>query len=197
MKTNPVGTLIIIEDKDLSKRGVGEGLAKPLPGQPLLVNHPMNMMMAFSMEAGMGVAIAVGDHVAKSGKTLKALKPVPPLQLKTKLQYVLQQGIESEEWTVISDKLTKQNRKLVLQPYCYLSGYPNAKLETRILARISDQDGNIVWEKEVKEVSAEKPIFEADSWSANNGQAIMAEIDRALPVVWQALFVQIQTGIKR
>ncbi len=192
MKSNPVGTLIIIEDKDLGKRGNGEGLAKPLPGQPLLVNHPMNMMMAFSMEAGMGVAIAVGDHVAKSGKTLKALKPVPPLQLKTKLQYMLQQGVESEESTVISDELTKQNRKLVLQPYCYLFGYPNAKLETRILARVSDQDGGIVWEKEVKEVSAEKPIFEADSWSANNGQAIMAEMDRALPVVWEALLVQIE-----
>jgi|GEM_PF-4522690 len=176
---------VAFAEKDFSQKQSGEGLAEQLPGQPILVDHPLNMSMAFSMDGGMGVAIAVGMHKGNTKKTIEVLQSLPPIQLKARFIAALQQNEKADEWSQMLHQLLESGRKIVIRPYCKLFGYPKAVLETKVAVTMLDPEGEILWSQELKVISERRSISGEQSWS--DDKLFFSEIKRAIPLVLEQL----------
>lgn len=175
--------LIQVVDKDLSEKGNGEGLAKALPGQPILIHHPLDMGMAIGTDNG--VALAVGMQVGKTKKTLKALQEILPLDLKTALQQIVQNSMNSSTGKKLEKELNQKKHRLLLKPYVVLSGTPKGFLESRLVILEQTDQGQTVKEQMVSLKSEKFPIEGEKSWSQNEGRLLHDTALQALPKLWE------------
>lgn len=183
--TVPYSQVIALELKDFSKKGDGEGLAEQLPEHNILLNHPLDMAMAFSMDSGVGVAIAVGMHKQNTKKTVEALKGLPVFPWEERLTSLLKEAEQKKDWQEILTKVRAKKRKVVLSSYGYLFGYPKATLRSRLVVRMETGTGEKVWEKMLKIVSEQYPITGESSWS--DEAVFNLEIEKALPQLVELL----------
>ncbi|MEM7363451.1 MAG: hypothetical protein AAF525_05470 [Pseudomonadota bacterium] len=141
--------LVEIVHRDLveqANNGRGERLAKPIPGQPVLVNN--QLVFAMPGDAALGIAMTVGSIK----KTVALFDEMPVFDLTQ----------------VARENLPQQTDIVRLEPYCYLNGYPKATLESRLL--IATSDGT---ETTLTRTSERLPVEGDDSWSANGGQQLI------------------------
>ncbi len=176
----PVDQFFQIRARDLvdqSKTGNGEGLAKAVPGRPLLINNA-NVFSTMG-DAVLGIAIAVGTI----SKTVDLFRDMDPLLLQSKLQAVLNEEFSRQhadpQWRVLL-AMAGEDRRLILEPYCCLHGHPNAILQLRLRVSLVRGD-DIVWTRQLAETSDQRPLQGENSWSANGARQVIEFVETALP----------------
>jgi hypothetical protein len=185
--------VINIQTRDLilqSKTGNGEGLAKPVPGQPLLVNN--QLIFSTMGDAVLGIAIAVGAIQ----QTIDKFTDMQPLQLEQTLETSLSTRTNNPQWQQQLSQLQSKKMQLILEPYCYLNGHPNAELEVRLHV-ILKEGKKVLRDKQLTKTSARAPVLGDNSWSSNKGEKVKQFSTTAIPVLLEQLQEQLSSGSMR
>lgn len=185
----PLPSAIRVEAKDLKKTETGEGLAKPLPGQPVMINHPLNMAMALGMDNG--VAIAVGSHVGVTKKIIKSFEEMPTFDLEAGVNRELKQLLATKQGQQGILQLQQSKQTLILRPYVYLFGNPKATLESRLVMILQNDEGALLQEKVFASKSESYPITGTIAWSADEGKLLKETATRAFPTLLNQLFEEL------
>lgn len=183
---------VIVKDRDLilqSKEGNGEGLAKGVPGKPILVNN----QLIFQSMGNVALGIAMGVGAIK--KDIDVLQGMQDLDLVTLLNASLS---DNDGFIEAVREFHKGNvsTKLLLQPYSYLNGHPKAYLETRIHLTTIDDEGNDVGESSTlsSKKSDRVPIEGDSSWSENRGELLVSvatkQLAELIPLLVESLLEQ-------
>ena len=188
----PSQELVLVNQRDLTlsaNRGDGEGLAKPVPEQPLLINN----QLVFSMmgDAVLGIAIAVGAIA----QTIDLFADMDSLAIERWTADEIDRVSQSDAWQLLLTRLSQGQQRLVIEPYAYLNGHPDAILEARLSVTVMANGVNLSTRTIAKQ-SDTKPLKGAGSWSENKGQAVRVFIQDALPELIAQLPQSIEvTGI--
>lgn len=174
---------ISIQSRDLvlqSKTGNGEGLAKPVPGHALLIN---NQLIFSSMgDVALGVAMAVG--AIKQSLTL--FENMQPLELEQTLKNALSKHSHHSQWQSLLKHYKSNNTQILLEPYCYLNGHPNAKLEVRLHMTLTQQN-KILLSKQLTQISSRFALSGENSWRENQGEKVKEFATSSIPLLVEKL----------
>ena len=176
-KARAFESFITIQHRDVtlsSNLMEGEGLAKGVPGQPLLINN--QLVFSTMGDAVLGIAIAVGAIK----RSVDLFDDMAPLDMREWTQLAIEEKYGDPEWNKLSGKLASNGYNLILEPYSYLDGYPEATLETRLAVTIVDADGGQLGFQLV-ERAQRLPLDGAESWSENNAKKLLSAVQVALP----------------
>ena len=161
--------------------GDGEGLAKVVPDHPLLVNN--QLVFAIPGDAVLGIAMAVGAI----DSTIDVFAELPDMALEAHLSSELEATYSSEQWQMWLSSLKVANQRLVLTPYCYLNGHPEAQLRGRIAMGEKTESGSVTF-LNLHEVEGQRRQLEGEeSWSGDNGQHLANDCRQLVTEVLQNL----------
>ncbi|MBV1878753.1 MAG: hypothetical protein KUG79_14020 [Pseudomonadales bacterium] len=157
-----------MQPKDLyyqAETGNGERLAQPVKDRSVLVNNELIFTMPGN--AVLGIAMSVGAIKV----TTKALEDMAPIGL--------------VELVSSNIPVQLQNMAVILAPYCYLFGHPDAYVESRIaitnnIYKPTNSSGpNTINDREntttLKRRSERRPVRGAQSWVADNGELLASQ----------------------
>lgn len=169
--------VVSVRQRDLVEQirtGNGEGLAKAVPGRALLINNQLLFGMMGS-DAVLGISMTVGTIK----ETVELFNDLAPLALEEKLGHLLTKKRNDRQWNEMIGRLTRDNKRLLLEPYLYLNGYPDAVLETRIRL-VLEEAGREVCALELKVSSEKRSLQGENAWSSGRGALLSQEADGAL-----------------
>ncbi len=173
----PTENLILVQPRDLiaqAKTGNGEGLAKPVPGQPLLINN--QLIFSTMGDAVLGIAIAVGAI----SKTIELFDDMRPMDMVRWTSDEVNRMSATQEWQTLLTDMKKNRQQLIIEPYAYLNGHPNATLEIRLrITKLADDQQ--LWSRTLSTLSDTKPLQGVDSWSAEQGNEVLVFAQQSLP----------------
>lgn len=172
--------VLFVQKRDLikqSQEGNGEGLAKGVPGQPLLINN--QLVFSTMGDAVLGISIATGAIK----KTIDLFQNMSPLLMEQWTQQALDQQSNSSQWNVLLNRLSHEKQRLIVSPYAYLNGHPHAVLEVRLHVSLMDDISGVVWSSQLYERSDRLPLEGGVSWSADNGERIINFSREHLPLL--------------
>lgn len=173
---------ITVSDKDLTQQqrsGDGEGLAKPVPGQPLLINN--SLVFSTMGDAVLGIAIATSTIK----RTVDLFNDMQALETMAWTRQAIAR-LDSPQWQAMSADMQSSGRQLMIEPYAYLHGHPSAILQVRMAVSEVGRSG-VLWTEQLIEKSQKKPLEGESSWSANHAQALVDFTRQALPTLLSQL----------
>ena len=177
-RDNVQNAVIIVAERNLymqSQYGFGEGLAKGVPAQPLLINNRL-------YAAGEDLASGIGLTVRKVAETASMFESMENLLLVVWTRELLAMCHVERSWKKLREFLLTNDLQLILEPYCVLDGTPDAALLLRIRLVLKDSEKNI-WSGQLEETIWRLPLEGEGSWSENNAQRLAAMAKDTLPVI--------------
>ncbi len=171
---------LLVKSRDLSEQvrvGNGEGLAKPIKNQPVLVNN--QLIFAAMGDAVLGIAMTIGTN----NKTVGLFSSMAALNAEQSVQQLIEQHRQELEWQALVSKLRSQSQVLEIEPYGYLNGHPSARLQVRVRLSLKHEEG----EPSLVELYEESESFSLSgdkSWSADNGQLLAEQFQMLLAKVF-------------
>lgn len=179
--------IIEVADRNLhlqAKYGFGEGLAKGVPGQPLLIN---NRLYSMSDDPVLGIRVAT----RKIAETVPLFEQMNDLPLVMWTRELLAKQRSGQPWMKLQESLSSSRQQLILEPYCVIEGAPNAVLQLRIRIVLKDSEKNI-WSGQLEETIERLPLEGSGSWSENNAERLVVMSKDALP----AILAKVPTYVK-